>query len=651
MFNDIKNIFKKSFFIIFFIPDLYSDNFEYNTYNNYGMVGLINTPTARFHEAGSYGFSFYNGTPDQKIIASSSPYDWLEASVFYTNIEENPAGCNFETCRKDKGFNFKIRLKEEGALPALAIGINDIGGTGLYGSEYLVASYGINNLDMHFGLGWGSMNGIESSSIKNPLGYISDKFYDRPDEVTFQGGTFSPSTYFSGETVTPFYGVAYLVHPKILLKIEHDPTYTENVEIKYENPKSRTTFGFDYLINKNFNLGFAIERDNYFSLRFSFKQDLSTSKSYEYKRPEKKENETTYNNFIRNLEANGVGVNKIVENSENIGVEITQFTHPSLDVVEQIIKTAKGESGLQKNIKVDYKIAELKAYSEYDDEFLANASLIYERNDLRKFNTDTRFTIRPFLAAREDFLKLAVLVQNDSEYIIKENFFFSSNLKYSIWDNFDDLSVPPLDTYPAQVRSDVKDYLNNFDSGVIIGRAQFDYHITPKKNHHLMFTAGILEEMFSGAGFEYLYFQSKKNYAMGFELFHVVKRDYEMRFGTLDYKNTVGSLNFYYRNYDLIPFDAKISVGEYLAGDFGTTFELSRTYYNGTKFGVFATFTDVPEEKFGEGSFDKGIFFNIPIAGGIGSYTWRPLTKDPGARLTRKYTLHDLLVKFKPFNE
>ena len=52
--------------------------------------------------------------------------------------------------------------------------------------------------------------------------------------------------------------------------------------------------------------------------------------------------------------------------------------------------------------------------------------------------------------------------------------FFSSNLKYSLWDNFDELIYPAKDTYPAQVRSDIKDYLNNFDNGIIIGRAQFD---------------------------------------------------------------------------------------------------------------------------------------------------------------------------------
>ena len=113
-----------------------------------------------------------------------------------------------------------------------------------------------------------------------------------------------------------------------------------------------------------------------------------------------------------------------------------------------------------------------------------------------------------------------------------------------------------------------------------------DYYITPFKNNHLMLSGGIFEDMFSGFGMEYLYYKNKKNYAFGMELFHVYKRDYDWGFGRLDYENTVGSLNFYYRNYGLIPFDMKISHGEYLAGDFGTTLELSRSYRNGVSFGV-----------------------------------------------------------------
>ena len=36
------------------------------------------------------------------------------------------------------------------------------------------------------------------------------------------------------------------------------------------------------------------------------------------------------------------------------------------------------------------------------------------------------------------------------------------------------------------------------DGGILIGRAQFDYHFTPIENHHFMITAGIFEDMFSG---------------------------------------------------------------------------------------------------------------------------------------------------------
>ena len=80
---------------------------------------------------------------------------------------------------------------------------------------------------------------------------------------------------------------------------------------------------------------------------------------------------------------------------------------------------------------------------------------------------------------------------------------------------------------------------------------------------------------------------------------------------------------------DVVPFDLEVSYGEYLA-DEGFTFEISRSFVNGVEFGVFASFTDVSSEQFGEGSFDKGIFFKIPVFGDLINYSWRPLTKDPG---------------------
>ena len=640
---------------VFFVQDSYSDSFNYNSFNNHGVIGLINLPSARFYNESSHGITIYDGTPDQKMTMTSFPYDWLEASFFYMNINNrelcrrNKTDQNFCQGYKDKGFNFKIRLKEEGIWPAIAIGINDIAGTGFYSSEYITASYGVSNTDFHLGVGWGSLNG-SSNNFNNPLGYLYESFNIRPNYYEDKGGQLQLRRYFSGKKASPFFGISHAISNKILLKLEYDTTLTPGL-VRYETSQDDFSFGIEYTIKKNFSVGLSNERGNYTSLKFIYKNNPKISKiDYKYKKAEFKDDDSKYAKLIKSIEANGIGVNKIIETPKAIGLELTQFTHPNLDIVEEIIRSASYEAGVGKPVKKNLRVANLEGVSEYNKEFENNSLLIYQRKSKRSFNTKTNFTFRPYLASREDFFKGALLLENNSELIIKDNFFFSTNLKYSIADNFSDLTLPPVDTYPAQVRSDVKDYLRSFGDGVFIGRAQFDYHITPKANHHLMVSAGILEEMFSGVGFEYLYFKQDSNYAFGFEIFDVTKRDYEMRFGTLDYKNVTGHANFYYRNYDIIPFDAKVAYGEYLAGDEGVTFELSRSFLNGTKFGVFASFTDVSSEQFGEGTFDKGIFFNIPVYGNFINYSWRPLTKDPGAKLNRKHTLHDLLIKFKPYN-
>ena len=54
----------------------------------------------------------------------------------------------------------------------------------------------------------------------------------------------------------------------------------------------------------------------------------------------------------------------------------------------------------------------------------------------------------------------------------------------------------------------------------------------------------------------------------------------------------------------------KLSAGEYLAGDKGSTIEFSQSYKSGVRFGVFASFTDV-STSFREVVLTKA--FNMPI--------------------------------------
>ena len=74
--------------------------------SNHGITGTYNVPNARFQIEGTLSMSFYRGFPDQKINITASPFNWLEATLFYTNIENiDYAGSLFRQSYKDKGFN------------------------------------------------------------------------------------------------------------------------------------------------------------------------------------------------------------------------------------------------------------------------------------------------------------------------------------------------------------------------------------------------------------------------------------------------------------------------------------------------------------------------------------------------------------------
>ena len=77
----------------------------------------------------------------------------------------------------------------------------------------------------------------------------------------------------------------------------------------------------------------------------------------------------TNTKLIKNLEGNGIGVNKITEGTRSIGLDLTQFVHRDIRVIEEIIEQASSDAGINKNIKKDLKIADLNAYSEIDEAF------------------------------------------------------------------------------------------------------------------------------------------------------------------------------------------------------------------------------------------------------------------------------------------
>ncbi|MGQ7095329.1 YjbH domain-containing protein, partial [Escherichia coli] len=107
---------------------------------------------------------------------------------------------------KDKAFDLKLRLWEESYwLPQVAVGARDIGGTGLFDAEYLVASKAWGPFDFTLGLGWGYLG--TSGNVKNPLCSASDKYCYR-DNSYKQAGSIDGSQMFHGPA-SLFGGVEY----------------------------------------------------------------------------------------------------------------------------------------------------------------------------------------------------------------------------------------------------------------------------------------------------------------------------------------------------------------------------------------------------------------------------------------------------------
>jgi hypothetical protein len=195
------------------------------------------------------------------------------------------------------------------------------------------------------------------------------------------------------------------------------------------------------------------------------------------------------------------------------------------------------------------------------------------------------------------------------------------------------------------VRSDFAEYLQHGINGISTLYAQYDTRIAP--DVFVEAKAGYLEDMFAGVGLQALWRPEDTRWAVGIDAYEVQQRAFDRLFGFRNYRVLTGSVNVYYQS----PFyglNFAVHAGRYLARDYGATFEVTREFLTGVEIGAFATFTNVPFSKFGEGSFDKGLIIRVPIEWALpfntqSSYDLdlRPLTRDGGQRLVNDDSLFD----------
>ena len=228
---------------------------------------------------------------------------------------------------------------------------------------------------------------------------------------------------------------------------------------------------------------------------------------------------------------------------------------------------------------------------------------------------------------------------------LTRGWFVEGTLVASLYDNFNEIRRQANSVLP-HVRSDIANYLKKGKIGLENFSTSYFFKLAPEIYGRA--SAGYLEQMFAGVGGELLYRPFGQRWAIGADLWTVRQRDYHVLFDLRHYQTLTGHLTAYYE-FPWHDVRLAVSAGQYLAGDKGLTFALSRRFSTGVEVGAWFTITNVSASRFGEGSFDKGIRIVIPFdwvapfATQSGyDLSLRPIQRDGGQRLNGDTILYGL---------
>ena len=687
----------------FFAKADYSDykyRFSHPSFSNYGTIGIINNPSARFLPEGSFGFSWSGNEPYLRGSIVAYPFSWMEASYQYTDINNalysEIRAFSGSQSFKDKSFDAKFKLLNEGLyIPAVAIGFRDAAGTGIFSGEYIVASKMYRGFDVSIGMGFGTLSG--GSSVSNPFYKLSDRFRTRSIEGG-KGGEFSINSFFGGEA-SLFAGLEYYVPfmHGARLKVEYDSiNYREEGLVKiFDDVDSRFNFGFVLPLSRSFAVKAAITRGNQFNFGFSYsgfmrdrdpvipKNDPYTSVplSRNVQNVTAKSDELLYKAALKYLNERQFYLQTAKIEDAELSVSFSQSKYHNYAMASGRVFRTLDEIAPDSidtitltNVNAENDLFTLeinrKAFKRYEQleqtDLLLVDTKIYSNSEesadhpfrptvnfpvlFYKFSPDLRYQ----LGGPDGFFFGDLAIALHSETIFRKNINLTFKARAGIYDNMDDLKLASDSVLP-RVRTDIVKYLQS-SKDANISRFQLNVFGNPRNSIYTKFSAGILEDMFVGYGGEVLFRPFTSMFAIGAEVWRVQQRDYEMLFGLKDYQTTTGHITGYL-NHPGTGILFKLSGGRYLAEDSGLTFDFSRMFKSGMQVGAWFSKTDISAEEFGEGSFDKGFYFNFPIDAfftkynrGYTTFGLRPLTRDGAARLAPGYHLYGVTDQASIFN-
>lgn len=670
------------------------------SYTLYGTTGLIDMPSAVSAPDAELAATIGQFGESTRVTLSFQITERLSGSFRYTYIDKYNLPTGDETF--DRSFDVKYRFADEGRyLPAMAIGLRDFIGTGIYSGEYVVATKTLSpRLRVTGGLGWGRLG--TQGGFTNPLGVLDTRFETRTRAATGQGGTLRGAEWFRGPAAL-FGGVEWQASDRLTLKAEYSSdAYDLETAAGRDHFTYRTPFNFgaSYRLRPGTILsGYYMHGDTLaaqVTLTLNpkhppIKGSIGPAPLPVVRRPAGAAADTSWTAqadgraiLEQNLQTLLDGEGLILEGlrlrprSAEVRVRNTRYGASAQVIgrtarvmsiampasVERftIVPMTQGMVAsavtLQRRDIEALEYAPDGAWQSYvranidslpPADQSAQSDLVVPEGLYPRF----RWSLGPYAGSSlfdpDSPVRLELGARLKGRYEVSPGLILKGSIQKRVIGNIDDATRPPNSVLP-HVRTDAVQY--NREGDPAITELTAAKYFRPGPDLYGRVTAGYLETMFGGVSAELLWKPATARLALGAELNYVKKRDFDQLFGFQDYDVLTGHVSAYWDMGN--DYHAQLDVGRYLAGDWGATLALDREFSNGWKVGAYATLTDVPFADFGEGSFDKGLRFTVPFEFFTGrpsptkyDISLQPLTRDGGARLKVQDRLYETVREYQ----
>lgn len=580
-------------------------------------------------------------------------------------------------------------LKEGRLRPAVAVGLQDFIGTGIYSGEYLVATKTVaDGLTVTGGIGWGRLG------TYNPFASTGD----RSEELLGEGGVPNADRWFRGD-VAAFGGISYAPNDRLRFKVEYSSDdYERETSTGGQDKNSPWNYGVDYRFANGTQLSLYHMYGNELGFQLSLQTNpktLGVPGGVESAPPpvaprapgaaqdlgwttDAEETRSAIASLRRITAEEGLEL-------EGIDLEPRRATVRFLNERYGAPSQAIGRMARAMTRALPASIETFEIIPVVDG--MGTAAVIVQRSDLERLEQDSaeailartefvdaygrvppvspgfypkfNYSIAPYLQLSvfdpDSPVRYDLGVRASSSYQVAPGLILSGSLTQSVAGDIGE--ADPSESNLPRVRTDGPIYAEEGDPA--IEYLQAAWYERPGRNLYSRLTFGYLETMYAGVSGELLWKPVDSRFALGAEVNYVQRRDYDQLFGLQDMQTTDpisgdqytipdfnGHISAYYDFGN--GFHGQIDAGQYLAGDVGATIALDREFANGFSIGAYATFTDATADDFGEGSFDKGLRFSIPLATFAGTpsressdVVIQSLTRDGGARLNVRGRLYD----------